>query len=297
MTIENFKLPVGRIVAGNPAIAQDKTNFTTGQKEIGADGQPVKEWRCDIAYPKDVFMKEIWPTMVKEAMSVYPNAQNISPDNYENDRFSFKVVNGDSPSCPKGSKIPYNTREGYKGCYIVKIRTSAFAPGIFKFENGAYRKIDASEIKTGDYVVANVNISVHQNNDGGLYWNPNGFELVGYGQEIKGNGGGNPDAMFGRQTYQLPAGASATPMSSAPSGTSMPLPTANSPSTPAVGQPAAQAMPQPAYDFVNNAGTQGMPQAPMGFTQPVANVAGQQPSAPQTANGTVPFATTLVTNR
>lgn len=292
MTVENFKMPVGRIVAGNPAIAQDKTNFTTGAKEVGPDGQPVKEWRCEIAYPKDVFMKEVWPTMAGEAMSVYPQARNINPDAYENDRFSFKVINGDSPSCPKGSNTPYNTREGYKGCYIVKIRTSAFAPGIFKFENGAYRKIDSSEIKTGDYVVANVNIAAHKNNDGGLYWNPNGFELVGYGQEIKGSGGGNPDAMFGRQTYQLPAGASATPISSAPATAAMP--SAQPQATPAAmpTAPVTPATPQPAYDFVQNA---GMPQAPMGFTQPVSNVAGQQPNVPQTVGGTAPFATTFPT--
>lgn len=274
MTVENFKMPVGRIVAGNPAVAQDKTNFSTGQKETGPDGQPIKEWRCEIAYPKDVFMKEVWPTMVREAMTVYPQAQNIHPDNYENERFSFKVINGDSPTCPKKSNVPYNAREGYKGCYVIKIRTSAFAPGIFKFENGAYRKIDQSEIKTGDYVVVNLNISAHSNNDGGLYWNPNGFELVGYGQEIKSSGsGGNPDSMFGRQTYQLPAGASATPMSSAPATAAMPT----------IAPATAPAQPQPAYDFVQNAG----------FTQPAANVGGQQPNALPAGNGTVPFATTL----
>lgn len=268
MTVENFKMPVGRIVAGNPAVAQDKTNFSTGNKEIGPDGQPIKEWRCEIAYPKDVFMKEVWPTMVKEAMTVYPQAQNVHPDNYENDKFSFKVINGDSPACPKKSNVPYNTREGYKGCYVIKIRTSAFAPGVFKFENGAYRRVDQSEIKTGDYVVANVNIAAHSNNDGGLYWNPNGFELVGYGQEIKSSGnGGNPDAMFGRQTYQLPAGASSTPVSSAPATATMPT-----------AQPQPQAMPvQPA----------------VGFTQPAANVGSPQPNELPMGNGIAPFATTL----
>ncbi len=285
--IENFKLPVGRIVAGNPAIAQDKEDFHTGEKQLNADGTPKKEWRCDIAFPKDVFMKEIWPTMVQEAASVFPNAQNVHPDQYDQQRFAFKVINGDSPNPPQGSKVPYNQRDGYAGCYIIKIRTSAFAPGVYKFENGAYRKLAENEIKTGDYVVANVNITAHREKDGGLYWNPNGFELVGYGQEIKGSSGGNPDEMFGRQTYQLPAGASATPISSAPVTASMPL---SQPAQPA--QPTT--LPPPATDFVQNAGIpSGMPQ--QGFTQPVVSAVAQPQSVPQTVSGTVPFATTFPT--
>lgn len=294
--IENFRLPVGRIVAGNPTIAQDKENFLTKQKELNADGTPKKEWRCDIAFPKDVFMKEIWPTLVREAMTVFPQAQNVHPDQYETQRFAFKVVNGDSPACPQNSKLPYNQREGYPGCYIVKIRTSSFAPGVYKFENGAYRQVGENEIKTGDYVVANVNVTAHNLKDGGIYWNPNGFELVGYGKEIKGSSGGNPEAMFGGQIYQLPAGASATPISSAPVTASAPL---SVPAQPAQVQAQPAVMPPPAHDFVQNAGfPSGMPQAqPVGFTQPVMNVANQPQPVPQADVGTVPFATGSLINR
>lgn len=283
MTVQSFKMPVGRIVAGNPVVPQEKINYTTKEKVLNKDGTVAVEYRCSIAYPKEVFMKEVLPALVREASTVFPSAGTIHPDNYSQSKFAFKVINGDSPECPKGSQVPYNAREGYPGNYIVKISTSAFAPGVYKFENGAYRKLDRTEIKTGDYVVANIDLSAHTMNDGGLYWNPNGFELVGYGQEIKGSGASNPDAMFGRQTYTLPAGASATPISSAPVEAQMPMPTPVAPATP------VQAMPTPAYDFLQNAGV-ATPQ-----DTPAAPAVAMPQNAPQTVTGTVPFATTFPT--
>ena len=129
--------------------------------------------------------------------------------------------------------------------------------------------------------------TAHSEKDGGIYWNPNGYELVGYGTEIKSSGA-DPMAMFVGKSYQLPAGASTTPISSAPVTAQMPM---GQPAAPAamptqapMGMPQAApaAMPAPAYDFVNNA--QGMPAAPtQGFTQPVASAAAPQQFAPQTA--------------
>ena len=307
MTIENLRTPLGRLVGGNPAVQQKVTDFYTKKPKVDATGAEIAEWRCEVAFPKKEFLEQIWPYINQEVSVNYPQYANMHPDQYENSKFSWKVINGDSPACPKGSNVPYNSREGYPGNYIIKIRTSAFAPSIFKFENGAYRKIDANEIKTGDYVAVNLNINCHKENDGGLYWNPNGFELVAYGKEIKGSaGGGNPEEMFGRQTYNLPQGASTMPV--AP--TAAPIPSAAPQAAPIptapVAQAAPQAMPAPAYDFVNNAGmpqaapmptapvAQAAPQAmPMGFTG-VAPVANPQPSAPQTAAGIAPTATTLI---
>ena len=309
MTIENLRTPLGRLVGGNPAVKQQLTDFYTKQPKLDQSGQPIDEYRCEVAFPKKEFLEQIWPLINQEVSANYPQYANIHPDQYENSKFSWKVINGDSPACPKGSNVPYNTREGYPGNYIVKIRTTAFAPGIFKYENGAYRKIESNEIKTGDYVAVNLNVTCHKENDGGLYWNPNGFELVAYGKEIKGNAGGNPEEMFGRQTYNLPQGASTMPVSSAPA--TAPMPTAQptpAPVAPApVAQPTPQAMPAPAYDFVNNA---GMPQAPQAmpaaapmpaaqpvFNQSVANAAAQQQYAPQAAATTAPNVTTYYIDR
>lgn len=326
MTVENLRTPLGRLVSGNPAIKQQVTDFYTKQAKLDQTGQPIEEYRCEVAFPKKEFLELIWPYINQEVSVNYPQYANMHPDQYENTKFSWKVINGDSPSCPKGSTIPYNAREGYPGNYIVKIRTAAFAPSIFKFENGAYRKIENNEIKTGDYVAVNLNLTCHKENDGGLYWNPNGFELVAFGKEIKGVGGGNPEDMFGRQQYQLPQGASTMPVSSAPAQAAMPTAPVAQPAqaampayTPAaqpVSMPAAAPapMPAPAYDFVINA---GMPQAPQAmpaaapmptaapaaqpvttpFNQSVATAAAQQQYAPQAVATTAPTAPTYLINR
>ena len=299
MTIENFNMPVGRIVSGNPTSWEDAVDYHTKQKKLNADGTVRKENRVSIAYNKQEFLDKVWPYILQEVGKLYPQYANMHPDQCEMSRFAWKVINGDSPNCPQGSQVSYNTREGYPGCYIVKISTSAFLPGTFKFENGAYRKVEPNEVKCGDYVVANLTITAHNEKDGGLYWNPNGYELVGYGTEIKGSGGADPMAMFGGASHPLPAGASLTPISSAPATAQMPM-----------AQPAAMptAMPAPAYDFVNNAQgiqpTQAptampaqMPMAQPGFTQPVASAAAPQQYAPQTAQQQGQPFSTLINDR
>ena len=298
MTLECFKLPAGRIVGGDPNKFEQAIDYYTKQPKTDKNGQPVKEHRIDLAIPKAEFMQNVWPYIVQEVAKVYPQYANANPEQLEMTRFAWKIINGDSPACPQGSNVPYNTRDGYKGCYVIKIRTSAFCPSTYKFENGAYRKVEADEVKTGDYVVASVNLTVHTEKDGGIYWNPNG-----YGQAIKGSINADPMKLFGGQASAVPAGASATPISSAPATAQMPMPqqpmampmAPAAPAMPQAPQQAAAPMPAPAYDFVNNAQGMPMPQAPQGFTQPAANVAAQPATMPQTANGTVPFATSFPT--
>ena len=276
-------MPAGRIVGGNPTAFEQAVDYYTKQPKTN-NGQPVKEHRVDLAIPKAEFLQNVWPYIVQEVAKVYPQYANAHPDQLNMTRFAWKIINGDSAECPQGSNIPYNTRDGYAGCYIVKIRTSAFCPSTYKFENGAYRKVEENEIKAGDYIVSSLNITVHKEKDGGIYWNPNAYELVGYGQAIKGSGGGDPMKLFGGQQTALPAGASATPISSAPVTAQMPstampqapvapvtaqMPSMAMPQAPVAPQPTA--MPTPAYEFVANAGmpaTAQMPQAPVA-PQPV----------------------------
>lgn len=304
MTLEHFKLPAGRIVGGDPNKFEQAMDYYTKQPKLDKNHQPLKEHRIDLAINKAEFLQQVWPYILQEVAKVYPQYGNMTPDQLMNSKFAWKIVDGDSNACPQGSQVAYNTRDGYAGCYVIKIRTNAYLPKTFKFENGAYRQVQAEEIKAGDYVVANVNINVHTEKDGGIYWNPNAYELVGYGQAIKGTGA-DPMKLFGGQPSALPAGASATPISSAPATAQMPMPqqapamqapmaqAAPAPMAQPVAQP-AQAMPAPAYDFVANA---GMPQQAMPFTQPVANAAGQQQYAPQAAATTAPFATMLISDR
>ena len=292
MTLECFKLPAGRIVGGDPNKFEQASDFYSKQPKVDKNGQSIKEHRIDLAIPKNEFMQNVWPYIIQEVAKIYPQYANANPEQLQMTRFAWKIIDGDSSACPQGSNVPYNTRDGYKGCYVVKIRTSAFCPSTYKFENGAYRKVEAGEVKTGDYVVASVNLTVHTEKDGGIYWNPNAYELVGYGQAIKGSINADPMKLFGGQAPAVPAGASAAPISSAPGTAPMPMPQSPmpmpqspmgmpmAPAAPAMPQQSAAPMPAPAYDFVNNA--QGMsmpqqPQSPMGM--PMAP-AGQQPVQP-----------------
>lgn len=298
MSIEKFKMPVGRIVGGNVTLWEDAIDYHTKQKKLNADGTPRKEHRVSIAYPKQEFLDKVWPYVLQEVGKIYPQYANVHPDQCEMSNFAWKVINGDSPNCPQGSQVPYNVRDGYAGCYVVKFSTSAFLPSTFKYENNDWREIDPKEVRCGDYVIANVTITAHNEKAGGLYWNPNAYELVYYGKEIKTSNVGNPKDMFGGdRNYQMPAGASLTPISSAPATAQMPMaqPTAMPTAMPAAqpaqapmpmptAAPAVQPapMPAPAYDFVNNAQGVQPAQAPMGMPQAApAPMAQPVQSAPQ----------------
>ena len=270
MTIEKLNLPVGRIVSGNPAKKEVKTDFHSRKPIIGEDGQPIYQWRCSIAFPKEEFNNSVWPLLQQEAATLYPNG--TPPE------FSWKVIDGDSPACPKGSNVPYNTREGYPGHWVVKFSTQAFAPGVYKYENGAYRQMTENEVHCGDYVVPNVTIKAHNNNDGGLYFNPNMFKHVGYGQIIVSASGGNPEEAFGNTDHPLPQGASATPVVPAAAPTGVPA-----------AAPTGVNIP-PATDFVANAGVSN----PLLSTG--APVAGNQPQPLVQQGGSATTATTFPTN-
>lgn len=289
MALEKFNLPPARLVGGNPLVAGQKSDYHTKKLVLDEKGQPITQYRCELAIEKNVFMQQVWPYLAQEAARVYPNAPNVHPNNYLNEKFAWKVIDGDSTQCPQGSKVPYNARDGYPGHYIIKLRTEAFAPRVWKRQGGNFYEVQANELKTGDYLVAQVNVVAHAQKDGGLYFNPNLFEFIGVGEAIVGSGGGNPDEAFGQQNYQLPAGArpiGATPLqppmpAAAPGMMTAPALPAQ-PMQPAMVAPAPQQgsyapspsspmqpnLPPPAHDFVQNAGLQpGMAPA-QGLYQP-----------------------------
>ena len=279
MTVE-FVTPPGRIVWGNPARSQTKKDQKTKQPII-KDGKPVEQWVFGVAFTKAEFEQQVMPHLQQEVASLFPNGVPA--------KFSWKFKDGDGVD---GQGKPYNTREGYAGHYILTVSTEVFAPPIYKNENGKYRQIEAHEIKTGDYIVVKLNVKANAPADAshtpGIYVNPQGIELIGYGQEII-TSGINPDEAFGGKTYTLPPGASATPL--APVGGVVAPNMGNVPAAPVANlspaaassvpvnafaglttiQPPANAapMPPPAHDFVANA---GMPAAtPVGVVaQPLA---------------------------
>lgn len=221
-------LPKGRIVAGNPMdwlpVKDDK-----GANKLDKNGNVLHSNWIYLAIPKQDFINVVWPVLVAEAMKVYRNAANIHPDNYENDGFAWKIINGDSPYPPKKkpNSEPYNKREGYPGCYVIKLTTYAFLPDTVVFQNGAYRKLEKGQVKCGDYIVTKAEIDTRSDNNGmGMYWNPVIYELVEIGTYIAGSEGGrDPNQALGDASTRTHQGFQGV------------LPTAGAP---AIHQPAAQ---------------------------------------------------------
>ena len=252
---------VGRIVWGNPAKAQPVKDPVTKQPKIGRDGQQVMQWAFGVAFPKEEFQQTIWPAMANEAATGYPNGV---PQN-----FSWKYNDGDGVD---SNGQLFANRTGYAGCFVLTV-SNGFAPPIYKFENGAYRQIEADEIKTGDYVALGLNIKVNipteRTHTPGLYVNPAAIELVGYGELI--SNGPDPNSVFGGQQRQLPPGASATPISGS-----------NGVGMPGTGQPMQQPMGQQQPPMQPPMGQQQPPmQPPMGQQQPPMQppMGQQQPAA------------------
>lgn len=234
MAIQDLITPVGRVVWGHPGKSQTKKDQQTKQV-VMKDGKPVEQWAFGVAFQKAEFQQKVLPYLQQEAASGYPHGV---PGN-----FSWKFKDGDSVD---SAGKPYSTREGYAGCYVMTISTEAFAPPLYKQENGRYVQITADEIKTGDYVgvVMNVKVNVPTNraHTPGLYINPSFVILAGYGQPIHNTA--NPEDVIGNYQFQLPPGASATPMLS-----NAPLP----------GQPMMPAAPMmPQGNGMGNVAPQGM---------------------------------------
>lgn len=274
---------VGRLVWGDPTKPRAKTD-QQNNPVLKQDGTPVMQTSFGVAYPKAEFQQFIWPAMAAEAQKGYP--QGFPPT------FSWKFVDGDTVD--KQGK-PYSAREGYAGHMVLAVSTELTPPGIFKFENGAYRQMQPNEVNCGDYVRVGLNFKVNIPRDRthtpGVYVNPLAIEHVGYGQPIQTGFQADPNALFGGQQATLPQGASATPVAAAapaampgmgmgapqPQGMPGQMPGAPmqqpqqqyapQPQMPPMGQPPMQQpqMPPPAHDFVQNA---GMAPAPQGMPQP-----------------------------
>ena len=295
MTTE-FVTSVGRIVWGNPGRSVKKTDQKTKQP-ILRDGQQVEQWAFGVAFPTAEFQQSVMPYLQQAAATIFP--QGTPP------QFSWKIKDGDGVDA-KGK--PYNTREGYAGHQVLTVSTEAFAPPIYKNEGGKYRQMDGSEIKCGDYIVVKLNVKANQPTDPthtpGLYVNPEAIEHVGFGAEIVSNST-NPDEVFGGATYNLPPGASATPVApvaaaaapytaqpvgNVPAAAPLPAPVSTAPANPVQpqpyaapvnpAQPTAAPLPAPATDFVANAGVPAAPMAP----QPAPAV----PMAPAAVPGVPP---------
>lgn len=263
----------GRIVWGNPLNGRPKTD-DNNQPIIGNDGQQVVEWSFGLAIEKSRIDEICPPAAVgfmtaaqTEATQQFPNGAPPS--------FAWKMVDGDGID-NKGQ--PYANRTGYAGCYVLAISTQSFAPRCYQYENGAFKQITEG-IKTGDYVQVGLSVKGHQGNPQkpgskpGLYLNPEGISLVGYGEEIIT--GASPDQMFGAPAA-LPPGASSTPLA-APVGmptSTAPAPVATAPvATPPMQTTAPAAQPAAVAPAPTTA-------SPTNAAQPAATAPGQAAMPP-----------------
>jgi hypothetical protein len=256
---------VGRIVWGHPMKSRQKTDNQTKQP-VFKDGQPVMQRSFGVAYDKAHFDAVMRPLMNAEAASIFPHGTPPA--------FSWKITDGDS--IDRQGK-PYNQREGYAGCYVLAFNSELpNPPPVFKAEGGAYRQLTETEIKPGDYVAVETNVKAHipasSAHTPGLYVNPQSVIFVGFGSEIVSASVTDPNAVYSQYQYQLPPGASATPVMSAPGGA---MPPGVAPVQPAPGYPAQQ--PPPGYApqpqqaaYAPPAGQPGYPPPQPGYVAPGA---------------------------
>ena len=270
-----FTTPVGRIVWGQEPLKQKPVLDDNKVPKVGANGQPRQQISFGLAIPKDQFQAQVWPHLYGIAAQAF----NGSPP----PNFAYKYVDGDGID---KNGVPYNNRPGYAGCYVLNISTEAYVPPLFKLnETGlGYRQMAPQELKCGDWVAVGVEVAYNGQKSPkipGVYINPKAVEFVAYDQHIAGQGGADPQAMFGGQRHALPPGASATPIGGAGAVT---MPGMGG-GQPGMMQPAMGGMPgmQPQMQPQPTAQPQpGMMTPPQGMQQPQMQPAmGGMPGQPQ----------------
>ena len=187
----------------------------------------------------------------------------------ETSRYTItKDKDGDNAVDNKGK--PYRERDGHAGHYVLTASTELKAPEAYrKDQNGTFRQISDTEIKTSDYIIAE--LSIKGNASPGIYVNPNMVCLVGQGDAITGQET-DPNTAFGNANYQLPAGAQ--PLAAAPAPAPAPAMAGQAallPQAAPVAAPVAQPLPNvalPATGIVPGATTYPTSPAPAAAPMP-----------------------------
>lgn len=199
MAKERIYIPASRIVSGSPSFKQEKDYY----------GKPLDRprWFLAIALPKnDPRSSAILQQIMNVAWNGYQGNAAVQAriQQWLNGDFHFKIEDGDNPKDPKA-----RGREGYAGCWILKLSTSLGAPMCCTASN---IQMDPALIKTGHYVDAQISVEENGLTDGnaGVYLNPDCIRFLGYGQEIAT--GPTPEQMFAGIPAEVPAGASAQPV-------------------------------------------------------------------------------------
>lgn len=293
-----YTTPIGRIVQGNGLVGNPKFVQGTTTPKLGKNGQQQVEWYVTVAFEKaNPKTGEMIVALQTEAARLYPGlfpygyqptarADTQPPINaggcIRND-FAFKIIDGDGYDANGKAQ---SLKEGFKGCWILKISTYAGAMRVVNglTANSAITEVGTgpNHIKTGDYVVCCLDIDTNgwkgdAQSKPGIYVNPDLLQLVGYGDQIIS--GPNADEMLkdvaAATGGYVPAGMSNTPtVATLPGAVGLPAPL----------QPAGSAGALPVIPAANAlpglpAPLQAAPAAPQYVIAPEAAAAGHTHAA------------------
>ena len=257
----------GRIVWGHPAKGNKAVNMRTQQPKLNKHNQEYEEFAFGVAVEKNKFNAECWPHIYQEGATFVPHC--LEPGAFEGKDFSWKFKDADITR-DKNGKL-YSEYEGRAGCMILAIKTSAFAPSIYKWDGAKYEEIQPEHLKCGDWVA--VAVSCEFNGSNGVYMNPEAVTLIRYDDEIRSTGadptaifaGYTPTAVVGQPTLAttapMPGVAPVAPVApiAAPVAPVAPIAAPVAPVAPIAAPVAPVALPLPAHDFVTNAGQTPIP--------------------------------------
>lgn len=197
MTTEQKILTVaGRMVQGN--IFEPQTTDMKGNPLRDQKGNPKVQYFFALAVEKNSpEWAGVWQELSAIAQRDFPGGQSQKPD------FSWKIVDGDKPENAG--------KEGFPGHWVFRF-TSGF-PIQAAADNGTRPILNKDEIKRGYYL--RVWFKSQGNGDNmkpGIYLNPVGVLLIGYGQEI--TSGPDMAALAGSvQGGYVPPGMQSSPVS------------------------------------------------------------------------------------
>jgi hypothetical protein len=226
--------PVGRLVQGSLYRPNDK-NFD-GKPLVDKQGQPRVQYFFGIAIPK-IAGHTHW-SQTEWGKVIWQVGHTAFPQAAQRPDFSWKIEDGDSAIPNKRNRKPCEN-DGWRGNWIVKF-SNGFAPTIYKQNGNDWMQItEVDAVKPGYYIQVAFTVDGNgQQNNPGVYLNPQGVCFRAYGEEI--SFGPNVEEM-GFGAAPLPAGASTVPFA-API---MPVPPAAPIAAPAA--PPVPVYPQPAF--------------------------------------------------
>lgn len=193
----NFYLPPGRMVGGSTHEPQTK--------DMQGRDRDKPALYIAVAVPKtDPRVNDILVIIRNAALSFYANNPTIKAQidmGLAAHNFAWKVSDGDSEK--------ERTRPGRAGCWIFHFSTSFESIQCGDSQNN---QIDPKLIKPGYYIDVSASVKANEllDKNAGVFLNPRGVRLLGYGEEIPI--GQTIGQMFADVPAALPPGASALPV-------------------------------------------------------------------------------------